>query len=175
MRVIYLPTFWTIIVDCIAWAIIQPGIAYLSIKLPPSVLDHRLWLFKTRAWEKEGKVYQELFHVKWWKSWLPTGGPLFPGGFPMKRLESRDPAYLRAWVLESCRAELCHWVAILPAFLFFLWNRPAVGVVMILYAIAFNAPLIIVQRHNRPRLLAILRKRENLNAMSQPRTSLAPL
>ncbi len=159
MRLIYLPRFWTIVVDSIAWAVIQTGIAYLAVQLPASLFDHRAWLFRTRAWERGGAIYQDLFRVKQWKTRLPTGGALFAGGFSMKRLASWDRDYLERWVLESCRSELCHWVAMLPAPLFFLWNPIPVGVVMIVYAIAFNVPLVLVQRYNRPRLLALVQRR----------------
>lgn len=48
----------------------------------------------------------------------------------------------------------------LPAPLFFLWNRPAVGLGMIVYALAFNLPLVAIQRYNRPRLLRIKSQRQ---------------
>ena len=163
MRVIHLPLFWTIIVDCIAWAIIQPGVAYLSMRFPPSLLDHQRWLYRTRSWERGGDLYRDLFAVRKWKWRLPSGGTLFQG-FSMVRIHSREQDYLRAWMAETCRAELCHWLAILPGFFFFLWNPFWVGVAMIAYAVAFNAVPIITQRYNRPRLLSILRK-----AASRPR------
>ena len=160
MRIVYLSRFWTIVVDSLAWAIIQPGIAYLSIRFPPSLLEPDAWLFRPRAWEKNGAIYDELLRVRRWKGRLPSGGTLFQGGFPMERLASRDDEYLHTWVTETCRAELCHWLAILPSAFFFLWNPPWLGAVMVAYAILFNAVPIIVQRHNRPRLQAILRRRE---------------
>ena len=163
MRVIHLPLFWTIIVDCIAWAIIQPGVAYLSMRFPPSLLDHQRWLYRTRSWERGGDLYRDLFAVRKWKWRLPSGGTLFQG-FSMVQVHSREQDYLWAWVAETCRAELCHWLAILPGSLFFLWNPFWVGVAMVAYTVAFNAVPIIAQRYNRPRLLSILRK-----AASRPR------
>ena len=162
MRVIYLPTIWTIVLDSIAWATIQPGIAYLSLRFPAAVLEHRLWPYRTRAWERGGAIYDQLFRVKAWKARLPSGGGML-GGFSMTRMVSHDVAHLERWVLETCRSELCHWVAIAPALLFFLWNPPAVGIVMIVYALAFNLPLVIVQRRNRPRLLALIKRRKRLS------------
>jgi glycosyl-4,4'-diaponeurosporenoate acyltransferase len=158
MRIVHLSLFWTIVVDCIAWTLIQPAVAYLSIQIPRRALDPAHWLFRTRSWERNGQIYQTLFRVQAWKGWLPSGGTLF-GGYPMKELQSRDPDHLRIWIAETCRAELCHWLAILPSAIFFLWNPPWLGVVMIVYALAFNAVPILTQRHNRPRLLAILRHR----------------
>jgi glycosyl-4,4'-diaponeurosporenoate acyltransferase len=78
----------------------------------------------------------------------------------MTHIASRNPDYLETWVAETCRAELCHWVAMLPSVLFFLWNPPWLGLIMVAYAVGFNAVPIVTQRHNRPRLLALLRRME---------------
>lgn len=158
MRILHLPTFWTILLDCLAWAIIQPAVAYLCLKLPTALLQPQRWLFRARRWERDGALYQDLFRVKRWKVRLPSGGALFRG-FAMTGIRSRDPAHLQEWVRETCRSELCHWLAILPAGLFFLWNSFSIGLVMILYAVAFNLPLVVVQRYNRPRLLQVLQRR----------------
>ena len=154
--IISLPIFWVILLDCIAWAIIQPSVAYFSMGFPPSVLNHDSWLYRTRRWEAGGKIYNDVFHVKRWKWRLPYGGELFQKDFTMKTVTSREEGYLRLWVQESCRSELCHWLAITPAFFFFLWNPFWLWMVMVLYAVLFNAISIIVQRYNRPRLMRIL-------------------
>ena len=154
--VIELPIYWTIALDSIAWAIIQPAIGYAGTRLPATVLDHRRWLFRTRPWERSGAIYQRLFRVRGWKSALPSGGTVFPGGFSMRQIASRQPDYLQRWLLETCRAELTHWMSILPSALFFLWNPRPLGVAMVVYAVLVNVPCIIVQRYNRPRLMQIL-------------------
>jgi glycosyl-4,4'-diaponeurosporenoate acyltransferase len=159
MRIIYLPRFWTILVDSVAWAIIQTGLAFLSFRFPDAVLDHRLWLYRTRPFEQGGEFYARVLRVRAWKGYLPSGGTLF-GEFNMSEFNSREPEHLRMWVTESCRAELCHWLAVLPAPLFFLWNPVWLGIVMVVYAVAFNSVPIIVQRYNRPRLLEILAQME---------------
>jgi glycosyl-4,4'-diaponeurosporenoate acyltransferase len=158
--IIRLPTLWVILLDCVAWAAIQMGIAYLATRWPRRLLNPRSWLLRTRSWEDGGSIYQRTLRVRSWKTRLPSGGAWFRGGFSMRRLEARDTEYLQTWVLESCRAELCHWVALLPSALFFLWNLPWVGLIMIAYAITFNAPCIIVQRYNRTRLQDILSKQQ---------------
>lgn len=160
MRILHLPLFWTIVLDSVAWSILQPGIGYLSMRFPSSWLDPERWLYRTRSWERDGRLYQHLFKVRRWKSRLPSGGTLFKG-FSMTQVSTRDWDYLETWLTETCRAELCHWLAIVPALLFFLWNPPWLALVMVAYAIAFNAVPIIAQRHNRPRLLALLRRLES--------------
>ncbi len=56
------------------------------------------------------------------------------------------PMYLLTFAAETCRAELTHWTTIFMAPFFFLWNKPAVGWIMIIYALCENLPLIIAQR-----------------------------
>jgi len=157
--VIRLPTLWTIVIDCLAWAIFQTAIAYVFVKLPRSRFSSEQWLFRTRRWERGGATYQKIFRVRRWKSLLPSGGTLL-GGFPMQRIASWDSDYLKTWIAETCRAELCHWFSIMPAPFFFLWNPVSVGIGMVVYALLFNLPLVITQRYNRSRLVAIVGKLE---------------
>jgi glycosyl-4,4'-diaponeurosporenoate acyltransferase len=100
--------------------------------------------------------------VRKWKSRLPDAGRIFENAFTKERIRHTGQGYLRTWVRETCRAELCHWIAILPSLLFFLWNPIHLGVVMVIYAVMFNVVPIVVQRYNRPRLLAIIEKQGKL-------------
>ena len=43
--------------------------------------------------------------------------------------------------------------------LFYLWNTPPIGLIMIAYGAAANVPCIIVQRYNRNRIRRVLRQR----------------
>jgi glycosyl-4,4'-diaponeurosporenoate acyltransferase len=145
-----------IAVNSVAWLAIQLGVGFLCQRIPESMLDHRLWLFRSRAWERRGALYQRIFRVRRWKSLLPSGGKMLGGSFSLRQVKSPDGIYLERWVLESCRAELTHWLAMAPVVLFFVWN-PIVGdIVNVLYALAANVPCILAQRYNRPRLLGIL-------------------
>ena len=156
MGLIDLSIHVTVLIDSLAWGIIQPTVGYLSMKFPDGWLDYRHWLYRERSWERGGQIYDDIFRVKRWKGKLPYGGALFQQEFNMQRFSSKKRDYVEQWLKESCRAELCHWVAMLPALLFYLWNPLWLWLVMILYAACFNAIPIIVQRYNRPRLLHLL-------------------
>ena len=52
--------------------------------------------------------------------------------------------------------ELAHWAVIALAPLFFLWNPPWAGWVMVGYALLASAPFIVAQRYNRFRLRRLL-------------------
>ncbi len=159
MRVIFLPTLWTIVLDFIAWGIFQPGTAGLSMLIPVGKLDPNKSFFRSACWENEGEIYQRLLNIRAWKRLLPSGGAwLNKQGFRMDQIREFTQDYLDRWIRETCRAEICHWLAIPPSLLFFLWNPPTVGWIMIAYALAFNLPLIIAQRYNRPKMQRVLKK-----------------
>ncbi len=153
-----LPGPLLIIANALAWPIIQVGCGYISHRLSYETLNCLSRILRTRSWELEGTLYQRLFRVKKWKSLLPSGGTIFPGGFSLKRVESLDRAYLKRWVIESYRAEVAHWTALFPVVLFLLWNPPLGWAINVLYALIVNVPCIIVQRYNRPRLLNIVER-----------------
>jgi glycosyl-4,4'-diaponeurosporenoate acyltransferase len=153
---------WLVVLNGIAWVALHLGIAYLCCRIPTQRLDHRRWLFRTRDWERGGAVYQAILRIRKWKSLLPSGGPALGADFSLAHVDSRDRGYLQRWVLESCRAELTHWLAMASVALFLLWNPPVGVVANVVYAVTANVPCILAQRYNRPRVLAILERQADL-------------
>jgi glycosyl-4,4'-diaponeurosporenoate acyltransferase len=161
MRLLHLSTFWTVILDFAAWFFIHIGVVLVMVSIPMARFHPEGWIFRPRIWEKEGLFYLRQLRIKKWKKYLPDGARwLGSRGFPKTRLAEKGRPYLALFSRETCRAELTHWMIILFAPFFFLWNRPWVGLIMILYALLENLPLIIAQRYNRLRLLDILERKE---------------
>ncbi len=159
MRILHLPTFWTVALDIVVWFVIHTGVVLLMVRVPRRRFHPDNLLYRERPWEKGGYLYEKAFRIKRWKPLLPDGAKWMKDrGFPKKRLASRDLGYLEQFLLETCRAELTHWITIFFAPFFFLWNKPFVGWIMIFYALAENVPLIMAQRYNRFRLKALCRK-----------------
>ena len=159
MRIIHLSTSWTVFLDIFAWFVIHIAIVMVMVRIPRGHFDPDHYLYRVRPWEKEGRLYGKVFHIKRWKGLLPDGaGWMKDRGFPKKQLAARDTGYLVAFSRETCRAELTHWITVLMAPFFFLWNKPFVGWIMILYALLENLPLIMAQRYNRCRLEKLLGK-----------------
>ena len=127
MRLLTLPTGWTIALDIVLWAVVHVGVSALATRLPAATFNVTGPLFRPRRWERSGAAYQTLFRVKSWKGALPDAAPWFRGGFPKKRLLSRDTAYLARFAAETARGEAAHWAIILVSPLFFLWNPVWVG------------------------------------------------
>lgn len=164
MRLIHLSTFWTVVIDIIAWFVIHMGVVHIMVRIPARQFDPASWLCRSRKWERDGRLYHAVFKIKKWKKYLPDGSGLVGDkGFPKKKLGGRTRAYYEAFVVETCRAEWTHWVIMLFAPFFFLWNPFAVGFIMIFYAVAENLPLIMAQRYNRCRFVHLLRRGKSGN------------
>jgi len=161
MPLVCLPSLWLIAVNTFAWLIIQLGIGYFAVRINDDRFNPNSRLFRTRAWEKNGTLYQRVFKVSRWKSLLPSGGRIF-GIFSINKFRSLKQNYINKWLIESCRAEFTHWIAMFPAILFYLWNPFDAWIINIAYAVCVNVPCIISQRYNRPRVVAIANMRHKV-------------
>ena len=152
---IELPTAWIIVLNVAGWPIIQFGSAWGFTRLPAA------W-FKAPAswsWERSRHFYERALGVKHWKHRLPDAARWFVGGFPKGELAGRDATYLRQFICETWRGELCHWFALAWTPVFFLWNPWWADVIMVGYGLAANLPCIIAQRYNRARFERVLARR----------------
>ncbi|UOR13840.1 glycosyl-4,4'-diaponeurosporenoate acyltransferase CrtO family protein [Halobacillus amylolyticus] len=155
MPIVSLPVIWIIFIDIIAWTFFHLFISAICMRLPLAFFLKDRLLFQVFSWEKSGELWQRLFRVKTWKGFLIDGTIFLKKGYSKKGLHGTRLNDLKIFAAETKRAELTHWLSILPAPLFFLWNPLWAGWVMILYAFLFNLPIIIVQRYNRGRIAAI--------------------
>ena len=160
MPIINLSITSIIMLDVFLWFILHMGISMALLKIPLATFEKENKWFRVYAWEKEGQFWQKNFNVRFWKDKLPDGATLFKMGFKKKHLRNRNKSYFNEYIAESRRAELNHWLLILPAPLFFLWNPPWASIVIICYALLANIPFIIIQRYNRPRFEQIQLKRK---------------
>jgi glycosyl-4,4'-diaponeurosporenoate acyltransferase len=153
---INLSSQWMIIIDFIVWLCISLGVAASISRFKSDSFDPDTWLYKERSWERKSRFY-ELFKIKKWKGWLPDGAEVSRKAFKKKHLQKADSAYIRIFILETCRAELLHWIIFVFGFIFFIWNPWYVGIIMIIYAAVTNLPCVLAQRYNRIRLGRLLR------------------
>jgi glycosyl-4,4'-diaponeurosporenoate acyltransferase len=155
MQIIHLPEMLMLLSFVLVWPLFQVSASWLCLLIPLEKLDYTRGLFKSRIWESRA-FYCKFFKVNLWKKYLPDGAGITNTGFAKKHLVGADPAYLSRFLNESCRAELGHWLAILPFWVFGLWAPPIVLPLMLFYALAVNLPCIIAQRYNRPRIAKLL-------------------
>lgn len=159
----FLDPIEVIIVDILTWFLFHLSIGYCSSKIPLGWIDPNHWFFQTFSWEKGGEIYQKLFKVRSWKRFIPNGSRLYRNAFSIKNLPTNEIMYLERWLIESIRAEICHWVMILPGFLFFLWNNVTLGWTMVAYACLNNLVPIVMQRFNRPRMRKLIDQYQRKN------------
>ncbi|MFS0840145.1 glycosyl-4,4'-diaponeurosporenoate acyltransferase [Paenibacillus sp. 1P03SA] len=157
MLIVFTP-LWTVVINTAAWLFFHLLISYGAFRIPAEHFLEDRALYSQRGWEKSGKFYERVFRIKAWKGLLPDGGDVFKGGFAKKHLAAKNPAYFRTFIAESRRAEFTHYLVMLPAPLFFLWNEAWVGVIMLVYAVLVNVPCVLAQRYNRIRLERVLQR-----------------
>lgn len=151
-----------VLINFFVWMFFHLSISLGLIKLPDRYLmsGHPLnSLFKERAFEKNGRFWRQVFKVHRWKDKLPDGASLFNAGYKKKALQNNDVVTMGTFIKETKRAELTHWLLMVPAPFFFLWNPYWAGWVMVMYALLANVPFILIQRYNRIRLTRIRAKK----------------
>ena len=147
-----LPGTWAIAVNIAVWLVIHLGVSVLVSRMRLESFRPRSWLYRQRTWERGGRTYKALLKVKKWKGLLPDGAAVFKGGFRKKRLANRKATYIEEFILETCRAELAHWVMFAFSAVFFIWNEWWIGLIMVGYGLVANMPCVVAQRYNRIRL-----------------------
>jgi glycosyl-4,4'-diaponeurosporenoate acyltransferase len=136
-----------VLIDAGAWASWSALWGYAAHRLPPARLARDNWLFRIRRFETDGRFYERWLRIKRWKTRLPDAGELFRGGISK-----------RALVTQDRRAEFAHWLILVAAPWFFLWNPWWLGLAMMGYGIVANIPCVAIQRYNRARLLRMIRR-----------------
>lgn len=112
--------------------------------------------FRAYTFEQDGKFYTRL-GVAQWSRFLPDISRRAKGYMPQKIL-SRDIEKLDTFIQETCVAELVHMLLCVTGLLCIpLWPAGG-GWVYLVYLFLGNLPYVIIQRHNRPRLLRLLRR-----------------
>ncbi len=113
--------------------------------------DHKRWWFRQRSFEPH--LYK-LLRVKRWKNRMPT----FESGFFDIRQRS-----LHEIIGATCQAELVHETIIvlsfLPIILSYCFGALPVFVITSVVSALIDAVFVIIQRYNRPRLVALAERK----------------
>lgn len=116
----------------------------------------RLW-----RWEMAGAPFRRWVRVDAWKDRLPDAGSWF-GGLSKKQLPATGEGGWQRFAAESLRAERTHWAMFATLPLFALWNPPSLLLANVAFAVVTNLPCIVIARHNRARVVRLLRRRRGL-------------
>jgi len=134
------------IANVVWWAAVHASTGYLVHRLPVGALQ------RGGVLPFERRLYERLA-IRRWKDRLPEAGALFAGGVSKRHVRRSTVA---RFVVETRRAELGHWLAMLGGPVSVLWNPPIGDVVMVVYGVLVNAPFVAVQRYNRVRALRVI-------------------
>lgn len=168
---IELPLTVLLLVDILAWLFFHMSISIFMLKVPDAYYQKRSSFYQPFAWEMDGQVWQRVVRINNWKKFLPDSSAILKKAYNKKKLSAVTPEGLEKFIVETKRAEQTHWLSILPAPLFFLWNPTWAAWIMIFYAILANLPFIIVQRYNRPRMIRLLERLIHKEKHSQKKTA----
>lgn len=115
--------------------------------------------YRAWRWEREGKIYEKL-GIRAWKDRLPDKSRVVKSMVP-KRVGGCPTSHsVYRLVRETCVAESVHFALCLLAFpIAFFWESFAGALIVLLYIIC-NIPFIMIQRYNRPALIALAKKLE---------------
>lgn len=140
------------------WLILHIAISWICLRMPLTYFQKDLSWFKIRNWEKEGLIWDRIFHVKRWKKHLIDGSSIAPKSFDKRHLHGTKLDELDVFSAETKRAEMTHWVLMGSALLFFVWNPWWANWIIVIYALLSNLPFILTQRYNRGRIERVMNK-----------------
>lgn len=130
--------------------------------LPRGLFSPERGAFSPKSWEKSGAIYEKL-GIKKWKDILPDMSKICKYMLPKKVPAGARSERVDALVQETCVAEAVHAALCLFSPVIYCFWRNGWGVALsVIYALC-NIPFIMIQRYNRPRLVALserLKKRE---------------
>jgi glycosyl-4,4'-diaponeurosporenoate acyltransferase len=130
--------------------------------LPRAWFSAERFPYRVHGWEK--KCYEAL-GIKRWKTKVPDMSRML-GDMLKKEVKTDDSAAgMEALVRETCVSECVHWLLIAATVpILFCWRKWLAVVFYTVYNLLGNVPYILIQRYNRPRLMALAqrkRRREN--------------
>lgn len=141
----------------LVFVIIGPIFFVIGELLPRKNFDYTAFPYRSFKWERNGDIYHKILIQKW-KDRVPDMSKYVKTMFAKEIVSPRDPEYTRRLILETCVAELIHYVLILISPIFTQYLNGVYGYVgMIVYALG-NVPFILIQRYNRPRLIKLMEK-----------------
>lgn len=129
----------------------------LCVKMPASYFDGSKPRYAPRKWERNGRIYRDVFKINLWKDRLPQH--VGRDGFSKERLDSKlSVEYVDQFILETCRSEWEHTANCAIAVVTLFINPIPLGFLFSFLVLLGNVPFAFIQRYNRFRL-QILRRR----------------
>ena len=142
--------------DAVVWGVWCVLAGWYQARRPLDAFRRAGPVTRLRRFERDGGWYERWFRVRAWKDHLPEAGTWF-GGVSKSHLPPGDRrTSLERFAAESLRAERTHWTVAALTPLFAIWNPFWFFLANVGFALAINAPCIVVARFNRARIAALV-------------------
>jgi len=116
--------------------------------------------FRCGRWEKDGKVYEKLA-IRQWKDKVPDMSRILSDMLKKKVAPDDTSAGILRLATETCVSESVHVMLIVVTVpILFWWKKRGGLLFFIVYNVLGNAPYILIQRYNRPRLLGLAQRKK---------------
>lgn len=149
---------------CVLYLLMITIVIFLIGRIyPRKWIKEKAFPFEAYKWEHNTKIYQKL-KVKKWKTIYPDFSSIitkvFPNFMPKKRIDNNDKNKIPILIKETCVAEATHIVAIIMGFrcVKICESMALLGWILTILFTLVNIPPILIQRYNRPRLMALTAK-----------------
>lgn len=150
--------FWVYVIYLIIIGLLSNPAAKLVDR---EKIDYNKFPYRPYSFEQGGKVYEKI-GIRHWKGKVPDMSHVLSYLVRKEvRFKSSASDILRQ-IQETCVAETTHLILILlslPMLLY--WNSRWALLCEAAYILILNMPFIIIQRYNRPRLIALYQKKLN--------------
>ena len=144
--------FWC----CVYLAVLGIAGFFLGRILPKKWFHADRFPYKCRKGEKNGRIYDRL-NIRKWQSRVPDMSRIFKKLMPAKKFADlkNDAKNLTVMIQETCIAEFIHRLLFVLGFgCVFILNGVWGWLAALVYNLFGNVPFILIQRYNRPRLIA---------------------
>lgn len=144
------------ILCCIYLAVLGIAGFFLGRILPKNWFHADKFPYKCRRFEKNGRIYDRI-NIKKWQNKLPDMSRIFKKLMPEKKFAhlKNDAKNLALMIQETCIAEFIHKMLFILGFgCVFIMEGAWGWIIAAVYNLAGNVPFILIQRYNRPRLVA---------------------
>ena len=132
---------------------------FVGESLPRRWFSPHRFPFASWRWERGGRIY-DCLHIRQWKDRVPDMSRICKRMVPKRFADFPTAEAVDRLILETCVAEAVHGALCLLAPVILLFWKNGVGVALTLLVVLCNLPFIMIQRYNRPSLLALRRRLE---------------
>ena len=116
--------------------------------------------YKVFAWERK---FYTMLGIKKWKSNIPETGGQLAGFAKSNLLDASDNEYIFRFMEETVKGEVGHFIGFIFSFVIVFINPKifiVAGIPLMLLNMVLNILPVMIQRYNRPKLMALYKRNE---------------